>query len=72
MSVASHAAVAASTPASAALSEWSPATRDHLPTRRLRRHPERVALALDDEDGHLHGVELADPARRLGPTAAAA
>lgn len=38
----------------------------HGAARRVRRHPERVALALDDEDRHPDRVELVEPAL-VGP-----
>jgi len=39
---------------------------DDRPAVRVRRHPERVALALDDEDRDRHRVQLREPAL-LGP-----
>src|SRR5688572_11580195 len=35
-----------------------PAQAHHLAAGRLGRHPERVGLALDDQHGHLDGLEL--------------
>ena len=45
--------------------EYDPAVRTG------RRNPERIALALDDEHGHLHPLELLEPAGRCGFRAAA-
>ena len=40
---------------------WSPGTTATFRRRWRGRHPERVVLALDDQHGHLHGVQLVQP-----------